>query len=151
MVKIRLNSSGFTLVELVVVLIVVGILAFTALPRFFDQEDFYARGFYDETLAALRYAQKTAVAQRRPVCVSFGASSVALNIATHFAGACDKDLAGPNGTTPYAVSAKGAVQYSPVPANLSFSPEGAASAAQTIAISGFASTIQVEKATGYVH
>lgn len=142
---------GFTLVELVVVLIVVGILAFTALPRIFDQEDFYARGFYDETLAALRYAQKTAVAQRRPVCANFGANSVTLGIATNFGGTCDKDLAGPNGTPPYAVTAKGAVQYNPVPANLSFSPEGAASPAQTITISGFASTIQVEGATGYVH
>ena len=67
------RGRGFTLVELIAVMVVVGILAVAALPRFFDRNVFEARGFLDETRALLRYAQKTAVSQRRTVCVAFAA------------------------------------------------------------------------------
>lgn len=61
-------ERGFTLVELIVTMIVVGILAVAVIPRFADQSGFDARGFRDGTLSVLRYAQKSAVAQRRQVC-----------------------------------------------------------------------------------
>jgi MSHA pilin protein MshC len=58
-------SSGFTLIELVAVLVLAGILAVVALPRFTETTTYSVIGFYDQTLAALRYAQKIAIAQRR--------------------------------------------------------------------------------------
>lgn len=56
------RATGFTLVELVAVMTIVGILSVVAGPRFFDSEVFAARGFADDAASALRYAQKLAVA-----------------------------------------------------------------------------------------
>jgi MSHA pilin protein MshC len=56
------DSSGFTLVELVTVILLIGILSAVALPRFFDATAFNSRGFLDEVAGAVRYAQKLAVA-----------------------------------------------------------------------------------------
>lgn len=151
MLKTNKRLAGFTLVEMVVVIVIVGILAVAALPRLFDQNDFYARGFYDETLSILRYGQKTAVAQRRLVCASFTATSVTLRVATNFGGVCDKDLTGPSGGTPFQVSARGSVQFSPLPSSLSFNPDGSASAGASIQVSGASGVITVIKETGHVY
>ncbi len=55
---------GFTLIELVACLLIVGILAALAGPRFFDTQPFDERGYADELAAALRYAQSVAVASQ---------------------------------------------------------------------------------------
>ena len=70
---------GFTLVELVVILIVVGILAVAAIPRFFDNA-FSERGFHDGVKAAIQHARKVAVASRRYVCVAVAANGVTLTL-----------------------------------------------------------------------
>lgn len=148
------DPRGFTLVELIVTLVVVGILAVAIIPRFANKSDFDARGFFDSAAAILRYAQKSAVAQRRTVCVAFGAdSSVTLTIAGDFGGACNTDLAGPNGVAPYKLYAPSGVVFAATPANFSFLPSGEALPAldQTITVSGLAGrSITVVAATGYV-
>ncbi len=59
---VKRTQKAFTLVELVVTLIIVGLLAAVAVPRFFDLQPFATRGFSDEVVAALRYAHKYAIA-----------------------------------------------------------------------------------------
>ncbi|HTN67694.1 MAG TPA: prepilin-type N-terminal cleavage/methylation domain-containing protein [Burkholderiaceae bacterium] len=148
-----MKNSGFTLVELIIVMIIIGVLAIAALPRFFDRNTFDARGFADGTQAMLGYAQKAAVAQRRNVCASFTANSVSLRVAsaTGNGAACDTDLAGPAGAAPYQLQAKGNIQFAALPADFSFNALGQASAASTIEIAGFSGKIRVEQETGYVY
>ncbi|NCN89385.1 MAG: prepilin-type N-terminal cleavage/methylation domain-containing protein [Gallionella sp.] len=76
-----MNSSnthrGFTLVELITVMVIVGILAVAVLPRFFTVSDFEDRGSADQVKSLLRFAQKTAIAQHQniSVAISGGAAS----------------------------------------------------------------------------
>ncbi|GHU07784.1 hypothetical protein FACS1894158_16480 [Betaproteobacteria bacterium] len=143
------HERGFTLVELVVTLIVLGILAAFVAPRLMARTDFDARGFYDATAATLRYAQKSAVAQRRTVCVSFAGNSVTLTIAGAFGDTtCDTPLAGPDGVAPYTLAAPPDVGFTPLPAGFSFLPSGQASADREIKVTG--KIIKVWAATGYV-
>lgn len=144
--------SGFTLAELVVVMLIIGVLAVAVIPRFVDRQTFDSRGFYDQTLAALRYAHKAAIAQRRTVCVGFGANSVTFTIASAAGSStCDADLTGPAGDSPFQITAATGVAYTGTPSNFRFNGAGQASVGQTLQVSGEASTITVERETGYVH
>lgn len=160
------SMRGFTLIELIMVIVMLGILAVYAAPRMFDNKDVYARGFHDETLAYLRYAQKTAIAQRRTVCVTFpSSSSLTLGIA---AAAATLDCSVPGTMTGPKVSTASAtltakagsgVAYSSAPTSLNFNGLGqpttsagvALTTARTIQVVGVGSGITIEPATGYVH
>jgi len=65
--------------ELVLVMVLLGILSVFALPRFFDLGAYKERGFFDETLNAVRYAQKLAVARGCPVRVRFSSHGYSLH------------------------------------------------------------------------
>lgn len=148
----RCAQQGFTLVELIVTLIVVGILAVSVIPRFADRSSFDARGFHDGAVAVLRYAQKSAVAQRRQVCVTFGSGSVSLRIASVWGGACNTDLAGPDGSVPYSIAAPTGSGFVAQPADFNFLPSGEASADRVITVTGMpANPITLVAATGYVY
>lgn len=125
----------------------------------FDMTAFNARGLQDETLSFLRYAQKTAIAQRRVVCIAFTLNSATLNISgTPAHTPCDTPLRGPAGEVPGTFTAKAGAAYSTQPTDFSFNglgqptdTSGAPMATQTLQVAGLDATITVETATGYVH
>jgi MSHA pilin protein MshC len=154
------NSSerGFTLPELIAVLLLVGILAATAVPKMQGALSFRDDGWRDQVVAALHYAHKIAVGHRRLVCASVGAAGVTLTIASsNPATSCSAPLPGPGGQ-PLAADSQGAAAASISPAGtIYFQPSGRAStdgagnnaADRTIAITGQAAIVLVGE-TGHV-
>ena len=159
--RIKTNMHGFTLVELVMVIVITGVLAVAVVPRFFDRGMFDSQGLYEETRAILRYAQKAAIAQRRTVCVAFTANSTTLTIVQAAeSNNCSSvhNLAGPTGVSPYRIEGKRGAEFATTPAALMFTalgqPLDAAGAAlpaggRSITVRG-AGTITIEQETGYV-
>ena len=134
------------MIELVTVMLVVGILAVVALPRFADQSDFQARGFQDETRALLRYAQKSAIAQRRNVCVTLGGAGVTLTIDSNTPadGTCDIALAPPS-------APRGGSGLVPSVGSFKFQPLGDTDQLANITATLAGTTITVDFKTGYVY
>ena len=153
----RARTHGFTLIELIMVIVMLGVLAVFAAPRMFNRNDFEARGFHDQTLGVLRFAQKTAIAQRRSVCVAFTPNSLTLTIANaEGIAACTVALNGPTGLA--TLTAPPNVSYVlPVPGAFRFDGLGqpltgiSTAAPRTINVVNATRTINVEAATGYVH
>lgn len=145
-------QRGFTLIELVTVMIIVGILAVAVVPRFFGTNIFQSRGFADQVQASLRYAQKEAIAQRSNVCVTLAASTITLTIANASGAAvpCTVNLPFPSGGN--SITAPSGVTLSSSPsATFNFDALGRTATAQTISVSGATDNIVVEAETGYVH
>jgi len=156
-------QRGFTLVELIMVMVIVGILAVFVAPRFFEANVFKSRGFADQVQATLRYAQKEAIAQHRNVCVATASSSISLTIANSSGATapCGPNLVLPaGGNSISAPSAAITLTLSPAtPTTFIFDALGkpwdaagaTPSAQKSITISGVTNPVYVEAETGYVH
>jgi MSHA pilin protein MshC len=156
----RARASGFTMVELVVVMILIGVLAAIGIPRLLGDKNMEAAVFGDQVVSGLRRAQKIATGHRRVVCASVGPKAVIVRLnacgsaGVALAGLDDGDFA----TTDSVLTV--------TTATLFFQPDGrittdaagtTAVAAGTIAVTGNLNgapttfrTIHVEGTTGYV-
>jgi MSHA pilin protein MshC len=149
------QSTGFTLIELVMVIVILSILSITVAPKFFDNSIFQARGFADQMLATLRYAQKSAIAQHRFFCVTFTPNSVSLKIdktpitepdqTTDCINENVVDLTGESRN----ITAPSGIRFLTIPSDFYFNALGKPSVNTSGVID--TTTITVEVETGYVH
>ncbi|NVM78527.1 MSHA pilin protein MshC [Duganella sp. SG902] len=72
------SVAGFTIVELVMVLVIMGILGAIGVSRFWDNSIFQNRAYADQARSIIRYAQKLAIAQNRPIFVITNGNSFAV-------------------------------------------------------------------------
>ncbi len=151
-------QRGFTMVELIMTMVIIGIIAAVAAPRFFDNNVFQSRGFADQVQASLRYAQKAAIAQHRNVCVAMTSSGISLTIASVSGAAipCGPNLAFPTGensiTAPSGITLSPATSFIFDALGKPFDTLGNPSVVQkTITITGATNNIVIEAETGYAH
>lgn len=141
------------------VLILVGILAVAVIPRFADKSAFDERGFFDQTIGMVRYAQKVAIAQRRDVFVNTTTNTICLTYVADFtcdtAGAVNQVI-NPADNAWFKRDATKVGQAGgsfAAATSFSFSALGRPSAGSAINLTstGPVQTIKVEAETGYVH
>ncbi len=140
----RLNKAGFTLVELVVVLILLGVLSAYVMPKFTGRGSYDALTAQQDVKQALRYAQQLAMSRTDDVVI-FSATSTALAITINGANA-----AKPDGGV-YPLNMPSGITLSPI-TNITFDRLGAPSVSPIIAINGAQPlSVTVEGTTGYAY
>jgi MSHA pilin protein MshC len=143
------------LVELIMVLVIVGILASVAVPRFARRDLYDVAGFAEDARGVLRYAQKTAIAQHRSVSVNLDAAGRTITACFDSAYPCASPIPDPSGGAGLTLAPTSGVAFATSAAQLTFdwrgSPNGTGA---TVTVSptagGSNATVTVDPDTGYV-
>jgi MSHA pilin protein MshC len=149
----RAKERGFTMIEMIAVIAIVAVLSVVA-TSMFSKTAWDTIQFGRQLEAALAFAQKSAVAQRRTVTVTVAAGSATFTICSSFNPCCASvalPLPAQGGGS--VLTAPSGVTLSPA-TTVAFTAGGGTSPAgtQTITVSGDGSyAVTVEGGTAYVH
>jgi MSHA pilin protein MshC len=140
---------GFTLIELIMVMVITGILAAVVGPRFFDRQVFDERMFFEESIGAVRYAQKLALASGCLTQVSLDNSGYEVRQAAGCtSGGFTLAVIGADGQSPYANTLPSGVTVTPTSFPVVFDSLGRPGSAASVTIGTF--TLNVAAETGLV-
>lgn len=155
----RMRQAGFTMIELIIVLVLLGILSVFVAPKLVAAISLQDDAWRDELQGALRFAQKSAVARRRLTCVTISNTTVSITTASgNPASACTVAMTGPDGKATYATAPSGSATTTVSPAGvIYFQPDGrvttdgagSSAADRTISLTGVASLVVLGE-TGHV-
>ena len=148
-----MKTTGFTLVELIVVILLIGILAISAVPRFFSDDGFKARGVADEIITSIRHAQRLAMTRGEQFKIDIDPTKY------HVRKTDDSEVRHPNGENNYLIDATKGLPQNLISSTISVEfntlgqPVDAAGALipnnTDIVITPF--TVRIEEETGYAH
>ena len=140
----RRSVRGHSLAELVIVIVIGAILAALAIPQF-NQPQIDATWYHEQVRSGVRYAQRTAVAQRRPVFVLVEAGP---RLALCYADPCGVRVRELSTGNDFVLDAPTGLALSISASPLSFNGLGQPSSGATLNVGGKTVTINAE--TGYV-
>jgi MSHA pilin protein MshC len=144
-----MKMRGFTLIELIMVIVITGILAAVVGPRFFDRQVFDERMFFEESIGAVRYAQKLALASGCLTQVNLGSGGYQVRQAAGCtSGGYSLAVMGADGQSPYANTLPSGVTVTPTTFSVVFDALGRPSSAASATIGSF--TLSVAADTGLV-
>lgn len=147
--SLRKPETGFTLVELVLVLLVLAVLSAAVAPRWFARTAFDARSYAEELAAAMRYARQIAVTGC-PVQFSLTAGGYSAQRQASFCtGGYNQPLTGPEGDALVGVAPAG-VAVTGVPLTVIFASDGATNLAADANLTVGGHALRLYAATGVV-
>lgn len=157
MAPVRSIEAGFTLIELITVMVLVGALALVVLPRLSGRADIDAAAFEQELVAALRTARSVATASGCPVQVRIDSAEYGVYLPSGAAGyQCGNAGAGftvplphPTGNRTYPAPVPGGVHLTAT--TVTFDGRGGAQTVPSGTIHLGGRTVSVVSETGYVH
>ncbi len=146
------RAGGFTLVELVLVLLLVTILAVVVVPRLFSTGLFQQRGFVDTLGAALRYARLEAWATECPVQVTLTSTQYRLHQRSGCTtGAFTQAVRNPATQAPFQGAVPKGTAITGGTGTWQYAASGAPANTRTITVTGNGvATLTVYAGTGYV-
>jgi prepilin-type N-terminal cleavage/methylation domain-containing protein len=151
------NEKGFTLIEIIAVIIMLGIFAVVASTRFTDPAVYTAKAEYDTLVSHIRYTQMQAINKRAVWRIDFSGSSYAL-----VEDETETSFPFPSGTDPVALNELGV----PSGTSIRFDRKGRLVTGShvddkdqvefitnniNISCSGYNQDISIEGYTGFIH
>ena len=145
---------GFTLVEFIVVLVLVGILSAVGMAKMGSRQTFDSLGYFDSARQAVQYGRRVAVSQQRNVCVNVSSNGLSMTQASSAGSSvCTVGVIDPATGSAFNLVVPTGIVLSGT--SLQFDAQGRQTSGAAVTLSiigdGLTRVVTVENETGYVH